>query len=249
MSLAEQLTLFQLPPAVPLPRTRRIQLGARVVDYELRQAAGRRLAMSIDERGLRVGAPRHLPLQAIEAFVREHGEWVVRKLDEHARRDRPRHLSIRDGVQLPVFGEPVSVRVVPGGNRFHWNGEGLTLAARPETDLNHLARRALQARALEHFQARAARFADRLQRPVPALGLSSARTRWGSCSSRSGVRIQWRLVHLPTAFADYVIAHELAHLVEMNHSPRFWSVVETLFPEWRQVRAELRLRAAELPIL
>jgi len=249
MSLAEQLSLFQLPPAVPMPRTRRILLGARVVDYQLRQAAGRRLALHIDERGLRVGAPRYLPLQAIEAFVREHGEWVLRKLDEHAHRDRPRHLSVRHGVELPVFGEPVPVRVVPGGNRVVWSDEGLTLAARPEADLNHLARRALQARALSHYRERAAHFAARLQRPMPALGLSSARTRWGSCSSRTGVRIHWRLVHLPRAFADYVIAHELAHLVEMNHSPRFWAVVEGLFPDWRSVRAALRLRAAELPIL
>lgn len=244
-----QLSLFRLPPAEPCSRKRHIQLGARIVAYELRQAAGRRLAMSIDERGLRVGAPRHLPLHAIETFIRGHDAWVLDKLDEYARRDQPRHLSIRDGVSLPILGEQVSVQVVAGSNRIHWQADALVLAARSDADLHRLARRALQMRALEHFDARLHHFADRLGRPAPALALSAARTRWGSCSTKTGIRIHWRLVHLPPAYADYVIAHELAHLVEMNHSPRFWVVVERLYPEWRTARAELRHRAAELPII
>jgi predicted metal-dependent hydrolase len=244
-----QLSLFRLPPAEPLSRKHHIQLGARVVAYELRQAAGRRLAMSIDERGLRVGAPRHLPLHAIEAFVRSHAEWVLNKLAEYARRDQPRHLVIRDGAAVPVLGEQVPVRIVAGSNRSHWQADALVLAARSNADLHRLARRALQKRALEHFGVRLQHFADRLGRPAPALALSSARTRWGSCSTKTGIRIHWRLVHLPPAYADYVIAHEMAHLVEMNHSPRFWAVVERLYPEWRTARAELRHRAAELPII
>jgi hypothetical protein len=79
--------------------------------------------------------------------------------------------------------------------------------------------------------------------------LSSARTRWGSCSSRSGIRLHWRLIHLPPALIDYVVAHEVAHLLEMNHSPRFWAVVERLYPDWRAARADLRKAAAGLPVI
>lgn len=249
MNAPEQLPLFHLPPAEPGLRRRRLQLGARIVDYELRQAAGRRLAMSIDERGLRVGAPRHLTLLAIESFVQENADWVLRKLDEHARRDRPRHLTVRDGVVLPVLGLEMPVQVVVGGNRIHWRDDALVLAARADADLNRLASRALQDRALAHYRQRGEHFAGRLGRPQPPLGLTGARTRWGSCSSRTGIRIHWRLIHLPPAFADYVIAHEFAHLLEMNHSPRFWAVVGELFPDWRRVRGELKRRAASLPIL
>ena len=97
MSLFEQLSLFRSPPPENRPqegvRRRHVLIGNRAVTYELRQGARRRLAMTIDERGLRVGAPRHLSLAEIEGFVRSHGDWVLRKLDEYAARNRPRHLS------------------------------------------------------------------------------------------------------------------------------------------------------------
>lgn len=252
MSLPEQLPLFRLPPISPLApvaRTRHIQIGARVVPYELRQGKCRRLALSIDERGLRVAVPPRLTFAEAEAFVRSHGEWVLAKLDEYAAQHTHRFLRISDGARLPVLGADVEVRVTTGGNRILWQDDALVLAARPDADLDTLARRGLQRRALEHFAIRLGHYAALLGRPVPPLGLSSARGRWGSCSTKTGIRINWRLVHLPPQFADYVIAHELAHLVEMNHSPRFWRVVGNLYPDWHATRAELKRRAADIPIL
>ncbi len=249
MSLFEQLSLFRLPPAEPAQKTRHIQIADRVVAYELRQAAGRRLGMTIDERGLRVGAPRSLPLHEIESFVRSHGDWVVKKLDEYSARKGPRHLAIRDGVRLPVLGSEKLVRVEAGANRIRWHDDSLVLAVRPDADLDALTRRALQRLALPHFGGRVAHFAARLDRPAPPVALSSARTRWGSCSVKTGIRLNWRLVHLPPEFTDYVVAHELAHLVHMNHSPRFWKVVADIYPEWRTVRAELKRRSTEIPLI
>ncbi|MEH6303933.1 DUF45 domain-containing protein, partial [Salmonella enterica subsp. enterica serovar London] len=66
-----------------------------------------------------------------------------------------------------------------------------------------------------------------------AYALSSAATRWGSCTADGKIRLNWRLVHFPLSLIDYVVAHELAHLKEMNHSPRFWDTVESIFPEFR----------------
>lgn len=249
MSLLEQLPLFRLPPPDTASRLRHIQLGSRIVSYELRQAVGRRLAMTIDERGLHVGAPRSLSLRAIEDFIRSHADWVARKLDEYANRPGPRHLTIRDGSRVPVLGGEVVVRVSVGANRAHWHDDALILAARPGADLDALARRALQRKVLDHFRQRVAHYAPRLGCGVPPVALSSARTRWGSCSSATGIRLNWRLVHLPPEFADYVVAHEMAHLIEMNHSPRFWKVVDGLFPDWRRVRDELKRRASEIPLL
>ena len=85
--------------------------------------------------------------------------------------------------------------------------------------------------------------------PTPALTLSNARTQWGLCREDGQVRLNWRLIHLPLHLVDYVVAHELAHLREMNHSARFWAVVGALYPDYRQARSELRHCNHRLPIL
>ena len=249
MSLLEQLPLFRLPPAAPVAKARHVQIGTRIVPYEVRQGRARRLSMSIDERGLRVGVPPRLTFAEVEAFIRSHGEWVLEKLDDYAARHTHRFLRISDGARLPVLGGEAQVRVVSGANRVLWQGDELVIAARPDADLDALARRGLQRRALEHFAIRLGHYAALMERPAPPLGLSSARGRWGSCSTATGIRINWRLIHLPPHLGDYVVAHEVAHLIEMNHSARFWRVVGRLCPEWRAARAELNRRAAEIPIL
>ncbi|WP_222428742.1 M48 family metallopeptidase [Denitratisoma sp. DHT3] len=250
MNLPEQLPLFQqLPPATPVPRLRHVLLCGRVVAYELRQGKRRRLAMHIDERGLRVGSPRAVPLAEIEEFIRSHGEWVIAKLDEFSSRRVLRQLAIRDGQRLPLLGGEVDVRVTSGANRFHWRDALLELAARDGGDLDELARRALKTRALAVFGERLAHYAERMGHAPPPLSLSSARGRWGSCSLVSGIRLNWRLIHLPLELVDYVVVHELAHLREMNHSPRFWAEVARGCPDWRALRAELKLRGAEIPII
>jgi hypothetical protein len=245
--MSNQLKLFRLPPP-EAQASNHIILGNRIVGYMLRRDR-RRLTMRIDERGLAVGAPRHVPLAEIEAFLHGHTDWVLEKLDEYAVKAVPRHLPIHDGTHLPVLGADVRVRVTAGGNRGYFNADELWLAARPAADLSLLARRALQRRALEHFRPRLIDMATQIGREVPSLGLSSARTRWGSCSTKSGIRLNWRLIHLAPATIDYVIAHEVAHLIEMNHGPRFWRLVETIYPDWRVARATLRQEGAALPLI
>ena len=246
--LLEQLALFRLPAPPAATKPRHILIGGRIIDYRLKNGA-RRLSMTIDERGLRISAPGRISLGEIEAFARGHGDWVLKKLDELARTTKPRHLTIKDGVRLPLLGAEAEVRVLPGANRVRWIGDSLILEARSEADLGQLATRALQKRALAHFSERLDHFASRLDLAPPKLSLSSAHTRWGSCSEESGIRINWRLIHLPPHLGDYVVAHEAAHLIELNHSKRFWAVVGSLYPEWQAARDELKQRATSLPIL
>jgi len=252
MNLFEQLPLFRSTPPPDKAsgdRQRYVQLGSRVVAYRLRQGKRRRLAMTIDDRGLCVGAPLRTRLAEIEAFIVSNGAWVNKKLDEYASSHARRHLTVRDGARLPLLGAETSVRIVAGANRACWEEGTLVLKARPDADCEALARRALQRHAALVFAERIAHYAQRLGREPPPLRLSSARTRWGSCSERTGISLNWRLIHLPLALIDYVVAHELAHLLEMNHSPRFWAVVERLCPDWRELRRALKDGAAQMPIL
>jgi predicted metal-dependent hydrolase len=102
---------------------------------------------------------------------------------------------------------------------------------------------------LQRMTARAAHYAALLGLPPPPVTLSNARTQWGACSARGRIRLSWRLAHLEPALADYVVAHEVAHLKELNHSRRFWTLLETLYPDCRSARARIRRATATIPKL
>ncbi len=235
------------------PRT--IALGDRIVPYVLRRARRRTIGLSIDHRGLRVGAPPRASLREVESLILRHGEWVAQKLDEWRTRRRPEALRIVDGTRVPLLGASLEIRLALGSNRAVWNEHGdgsfpvLTLCLRSPADAARLLEKALRDRARRLFAERLGHFAECLGVSVPLLALSSARTRWGSCSSKTGIRLNWRLIHFAPHVVDYVVAHELAHLREMNHSPRFWAVVEQLCPNYRALRAELHDLAKTIPNL
>ena len=107
----------------------------------------------------------------------------------------------------------------------------------------------LKARALQSLAPRTAHYAGVLGLPAPRLALSNARTQWGVCTEGGAIRLSWRLVHVEPRLADYVVAHEVAHLVEMNHSRRFWALLARLDPGWREARERLELAAATLPVM
>jgi predicted metal-dependent hydrolase len=248
LSAAEQLPLFRLPPAQAPAKVHHVQLGSRIVSYTVRPAR-RRMSLNIDERGLRVGLPRGMALSEVETFIRRHGEWVLTKLDEYGSRETRRQILLHDGQRLPLLGGEVVLRIGAGNNRFRWYDSLLELQARPQASIDALTRRALQTKALEVFAQRLAYFAELGGYELPALSLSSARTRWGSCSSESGIRLNWRLIHLSLDLIDYVVCHELAHLRQMNHSPRFWSEVAKLCPDWQDRRQTLKQEGLSLPLL
>lgn len=230
------------------PRT--IALGDRIVSYVLRRAQRRTIGLSIDHRGLRVGAPRRTPLIEVESLILRHSDWVANKLDEWRNRRSPELLRIVDGTHIPLLGAPAEIRIAAGNNTAIWEHlphPVLTLCLRTPEDSARVLEKTLRKRALGLFAERLAHYAQRFNLPTPTLSLSSARTRWGSCSLKTGIRLNWRLIHFSTHIIDYVVVHELAHLREMNHSARFWSIVEQFCPDYRATRNELKHQAANCP--
>ena len=116
---------------------------------------------------------------------------------------------------------------------------GLPQTAAPE-QIRDAVQSWLQRQARRIFEQRCAHFAERLGVRMRRLSLSSARTRWGSASADGSVRLNWRLIHFGLSTIDYVVAHELAHLREMNHSPRFWDVVRSVVPDYERARGTLK---------
>ena len=238
-----------MPPSAPdVPRS--IVLDGQTVAYQLRRSARRTIGLAIDHRGLRVGAPTRARLGDIESLIRQHGQWVLDKLAAWRERPAPKSLEITDGTVIPLLGAPLTIALTALG-RARWQFGPQTLYLQPTASASaaQLLEHALRDKARAVFTERLAVHAPRLGVALPPLRLSSAKTRWGSCSHRGGISLNWRLIFMPLAVVDYVVCHELAHLKEMNHSPRFWSVVEQLCPDWRNLRLELRRQARLIPHL
>ncbi|MDR0577328.1 MAG: M48 family metallopeptidase [Candidatus Accumulibacter sp.] len=232
--------------------SRTIALDDRIVPYVLRRARRRTVGLSIDQRGLRVGAPHRTPLADVENLIRRHAGWVTQKLDEWRERRRAAPLPLADGLRLPYLGGWLRVRLGHGRGQAFWtDGDAptLTLLPRSPDQADVLLARALRDRALAVLGERLARQAARFGVAAPRLALSSARTRWGSCSLKSGIRLNWRLIHCEPDLIDYVIVHELAHLREMNHGARFWAIVGQYFPDYRNARDALRKLSGSLPVI
>ncbi|MFV5213234.1 M48 family metallopeptidase [Azonexus caeni] len=235
-------------PAKPTETPRRIVVAGQTLEYTLRRSSRRSIGLSIDQRGLRVGAPQGAALRDIEALIRQHGDWVLDKLAAWRERPAASRFAVVDGAVLDLLGGPIRLHIAPAkraGAAF--TADEIRLAVPDSADPARVLEAALREKARALFGERLAHFAPFLGVAAPPLRLSSARTRWGSCSARGNIALNWRLLLMPPAIVDYVVCHELAHLKEMNHSPRFWSVVERLCPDWRARRLELRHLGRQLP--
>lgn len=235
-------------PARPTETSRRIVVAGQTLDYTLRRSSRRSIGLSIDQRGLRVGAPQGAALRDIEALIRQHGDWVLDKLAAWRERPAATRFAVVDGAVLDLLGSPTRLRIAPAKRASAcFAADEIRLAVPDSADPARVLEAALREKARALFGERLAHFAPFLGVAAPPLRLSSARTRWGSCSARGNIALNWRLLLMPPAIVDYVVCHELAHLKEMNHSPRFWSVVERLCPDWRARRLELRHLGRQLP--
>ena len=251
-----------LAPAVfrhPLA-AREIVLNEHVVGYEFKRSKRRSIGFIVATDGLSVNAPKWVSLADIEAALREKGAWILRKLAEQQERAQRLHaakVDWRDGTSIPFLGEPVIVVLDPragltkGGAVLNTDGVALPGVARLalHISLPHTATPAqirdsvqswLQRQARRVFEDRCQHFTAQLGVRYTRLSLSSAQTRWGSASADGSIRLNWRLIHFAMPMIDYVVAHELAHLREMNHSPRFWDVVRSVLPDYEQARGRLK---------
>jgi predicted metal-dependent hydrolase len=260
----EQLSLLlDIADAAPAPlsraiddtRARRIHLDHGVVSYRLRRARRRSIGFQIDDQGLTVSAPRWVPLREIEAAIVEKRRWIVAKQREwHEWRARRRLPVVRfvDGAALPYLGGHVTMRidVQYGATRLVDADLRLSLPREvTELQVRDTVQAWLQAEARRVFAERITRFAGRISTRYAGWTLSSARSQWGSCTHDGRIRLSWRLIHFALPVIDYVVAHELAHLEELNHGARFWSAVSQLLPGFEGARDQIRqVDVAALPL-
>jgi hypothetical protein len=258
---AEAIATALPPVALRHPEAdREIALDGHRVGYVLRRVRRRSIGFIVGPEGLAVHAPRWVGLREIEAGLREKGPWILKKLGEQRERALRRHearIVWGDGAAFPFLGETVIVVLdpragaAPGGAVLDAGAQslpgvprltlhvGLAQTARPE-QVRDAVQSWLQRQARRIFEERCRLYAERLGVRWTRLTLSSAQTRWGSAHASGAIRLNWRLVHFALPTIDYVVAHELAHLREMNHGPRFWDVVRSVLPDYAHARRALK---------
>jgi predicted metal-dependent hydrolase len=263
--------LFKAPPAPPritlptpprspdAPPLRRIQLGSHALDYELRRSTRRSIGFMIDDDGLRVTAPKRVTLAEIDNAIRAKQRWILTKLYERGERRALRQekppVQWVDGAELPYMGGAIILRLQSAARShcvYDPQLRELAVGVVPglaEWQLRERVRLWLHAEARRVFTERLDVYAAQLGVAYSSMTLSSAGTRWGSCTVGGSIRLNWRLIHYSLPLIDYVVAHELAHLLEMNHSPRFWAAVESVYPDYEGAREALRKHSQELPVV
>jgi hypothetical protein len=217
-------------------------MAAEPLDYTVRRSSrARRVRVAVDPvHGVEVILPQRAAAGEAERAVVELRPWIDRRLREA---DAARAAVAARGSTVPYLG--ADLRLIPqrGRTRVHRRGDDLLV---PEGDPSE---------ALERWYRRMARdeIAPRLDAAVAALGtgytaltIRNQKTRWGSCSSTGAMSFNWRLLLAPEEVLDYVVWHEACHLLVMDHSPRFWTLVERHVPGYRAPKRWLRRHGATL---
>lgn len=221
--------------AVHLVRLRRHRQARR---YTLRVVAVTREAvLTMPPRG---------SFREAREFAEKHGAWIAARLDR-----LPRAAPFEHGVEIPLRGIVHAIthrRSARGTVWTEFDREGRRLLC-VAGDAAHVARRItdhLKREAKRDLEAAVARYTDRLGVKVRRISIRDQISRWGSCSTSGALSFSWRLVLAPRFVLDYLAAHEVAHLVEMNHSARFWRLLGRICPDMERAKAWLDLHGTDL---
>ncbi|WP_396442231.1 M48 family metallopeptidase [Limnohabitans sp.] len=236
---------------------RHAQLQSVTVSYRFERSRRKSIGFLVGADGLVVRAPNWVTLREVDAAVQEKGAWIVAKLQQFKERQTEQFqkaIEWRHGAEVPFLGRTVQLCVLERGV-----GRVLGQDIPPEqvlpvtvppgasvTQVRDAAQAWLKKQAKVLFEERLHHFAPLLGVRWQKLSLSSASTRWGSARNDGHIRLNWRLIHLPISQIDYVVVHELAHLREMNHSPRFWETVGEVMPDYAERRKALRQAPVDL---
>ncbi|MBM3502331.1 MAG: M48 family metallopeptidase [Alphaproteobacteria bacterium] len=216
--------------------------NALVIDVSVSERA-RNINLRVDERGGRVKLilPRFVSQAEGLAFARRKAGWIARQL-----RALPPHVPFCDGAVLPFGG---GQRRIEHQRAFRGSVTLTHEAIVVGGDPRFLARRLrdwLRTSARQTLAERACVMATTIERRVRRITIRDPRSRWGSCTADGQISFSWRLLLAPEPVMNYVVAHEVAHLVELNHGPRFWRIVARLCPDYRDCRRWLRENGAAL---
>ncbi len=224
-----------------------LAIAGRAVPLIIRKSTrAKRIALHIDaaRSAVELVLPNRVALARGLDFLEERRFWVEQRLAM-----MPDRVPFGDGAEVPILGVLHRIRhrgERAGGRRVVEVSAGEIRVFGPVAHIARRVRDHLTWLAREELSRRARVLAARIERRIARVSVRDTRSRWGSCAASGNLAFSWRLILAPEAVLDYVVAHEVAHLVEMNHSTRFWRLVETLAPDSTRQRAWLKRNRSRL---
>ena len=216
----------------------RIRRHRQARRYTLRiDAPSRQVVLTIPPRG---------SLREAREFAQKHGGWIAARLQR-----LPRATPFSDGSVVPFRGVPHQIAHRPGARRPVWleagdDGACLICVAGEPPHHNRRVGDFLKREAHRALDAASRRYAEELGVTFKRISVRDQSSRWGSCSNTGVLSFSWRLILAPTFVLEYLAAHEVAHLLELNHSPRFWRLLKKINPDCDRAKAWLDLHGADL---
>ncbi|WP_312846797.1 M48 family metallopeptidase [Stappia sediminis] len=239
--------LFARKPE-PLPDTFTLDIGGEEIPVRVtRNARAKRYLLRIpaDSRGPVLTVPQNGTFETALEFAERHRGWLAEKLKQ-----RPETTGLREGASIPLRG--VEHTIVRTG-RLRGLVEVTDGGENPEIRVpgaeEHLARKLtdwLKREARADLETAVDRHAQNIPKKPSGITVRDTTSRWGSCASNGRLSFSWRLVLAPADILDYVAAHEVAHLIEMNHGPRFWALCRRLAPHTDEARRWLKHNGSRL---
>ncbi len=221
------------------------------------------LSFSVTEQHFTIRAPHHIESAVIENFLKTSKEWAlkqVKKLCESSQ-PPPQRILFNHGATFPLNGKPTRIECQTTNKRSasfeymegtidHTSSSSipakLIVYVNDPYKCDYAVRYWLYQR-LENFALQQSKvYADRLGQNVNSIKIKCVKSMWGSCSSQKNIMLNWRLILAPTFVQNYIIVHEVSHLVHMNHSKAFWSTVASLMPEYKIAEAWLKKNGKQL---
>lgn len=220
------------------------------MQYQLIRSKRKTIAISFDRDGnLIVKAPFWMAKYQIESFVQEKEEWIkktARRLEIAGDKEMQSHIKLENGDELPFLGEKMTLTVIRedrSRGRIECVKGRLLLWLPYEADYQYkkeLVEKWYRRQAAEIFLKKAETFAKLLDVKFENIRIKDQKSRWGSCSGKGNLNFNFRILMAPEAVCDYVIKHELCHLIYMNHSKDFWQLLEGICPEYKRCKKWLK---------
>jgi predicted metal-dependent hydrolase len=218
--------------------TVRVRRHRQARRYTLRiHAVTREIVLTMPPRG---------SLKEAHAFAQKHGAWIASRLER-----LPQAAAFADGVVVPLRGVDHRIEHRRGARGIVWtevgnDGDRLLCVVGQAPYINRRISDFLKREALRDLERASRKYATQLGVPIKRISVRDQSSRWGSCSSTGMLSYSWRLILAPPHVLDYLAAHEVAHLVELNHSPKFWRLVTGLCPDMNRAKSWLDLHGAGL---